>query len=187
MKNIIIGASFLVIGIVMGLLFRPKQTDEKIITKIEYKTKYYSSLELQGKTYKIDVPEIGVQKYIYVAVDSVSVIYKDSIQYVMLPREYYRTNIDDVEIFHSGIDSKIDSLKFSHKTEVVTNKIRPTAKRNNLELGIEADYCTSFSLPVYIEYERMVRKNIGIKTSLYYDMRVRQWGLLIGTSLQFAW
>lgn len=122
-KDIIIGVLLLILGIVIGVLCRPEHfRDATKMIQIDtvYETKYYSRLELANNTYKLDVPKIGRQEYIYVAADSAAVIYKDSIKYVMLPREYYYTSIDDVEIWHSGVDSVIDSLSILKQTATIT-------------------------------------------------------------------
>lgn len=190
-KDIIIGALLLILGIVIGLLYRPNHTryteeDERIDTV--YETKYYSRLELVNNTYKLDVPKIGMQDYVYIAADSVTVIYKDSIQYVMFPREHYYTSVDDIEIWHSGFDSKIDSLNFKKttisKTETV---IKAVTKCNQLALGAEIQYNGAPYIPIYLEYSHLLHKNFKMFAKVSYDIPTQLVGAGMGVQVQFGW
>lgn len=164
-KNIIIGVILLILGGVIGWLCRAehfRDATEMIQIDTAYETKYYSRLELASNTYKLDIPKIGGNKYVYVAADSATVIYKDSIQYVMLPREYYYTSIDDVEIWHSGVDSVIDSLSILKQTATITKTETvvqsPRNWRFSANIGADVGRCGSLyiapNLSAEIGYRR---------------------------------
>ena len=188
-KDIIIGALLLIIGIVIGWLCRPKRIEK--VVDIQRDTisniRYYSRLELKGNTYKLDVPKIGVAEYVYVASDSVSIVYKDSIQYIMLPRQRYFTSVGDVDIWHSGIDSTIDSLNVVHKTEIITKTTHTPMPKNRIALGVEASYINTLSIPIYLEYGRMLHENVEIYGRVMRDMRMDMTGAAIGAKFQFGW
>lgn len=194
-KNIIIGALLLMIGFVIGLLCRPEhfRDEVKMIqtdTVVRYEKIKYTPLELKGKTIQLDVPKISALSMVYLPYDSTMVVYRDSVRYVSLPRQYYYTRTEDAEIWHSGIDSTIDSLNVVaknvviSKTETTTQTIRHD---NRLRLGIESRYCSTLSTPIYLEYERMLHRNIGINAGMFYDLQLRQYGVSVGLNVQIGW
>ena len=68
----------------------------KVDTITKEIVKSYTPLELKKNTYKIHVPKINIKEHVFIKVDSI--IFKDSIQYVAIPRERYYTKQDNVEI-----------------------------------------------------------------------------------------
>ena len=188
-KDIIIGALLLIIGVAIGFLCRPKRIERVVDTQRDTinNIRYYSRLELKENTYKLDVPKIGVAEYVFVASDSVSIVYKDSIQYIMLPRQRYFTSVDDVNIWHSGVDSTIDSLNVVHKTEIITKTTHIPMPKNRIALGVEATYINTLSIPIYLEYGRMLHENVEIYGRILRDVKLDQTGVAIGTRIQFGW
>ena len=190
-QNIIIGALLLIIGIAIGLLFRPNHfgdtADMVKDTLVIYDTARYSKLELASKSYRLNVPKIECPSLVYIPADSTTIIYRDSIRYITLPRQYFYTKTDDAEIWHSGIDSTIDSLNVVRKTEIITKHVQPVTKYNRLSLGIEPSYLNTFSIPIYLQYERMLHKNVGIYGQLQYDLQTRLFGFGLGAKISIGW
>lgn len=192
-KDIIIGALLLILGCIIGLIIRPDHfCDSTKMLQIDtvYATKYYSRLELVSNTYKLDIPKIGCQEYVYVAADSATVIYKDSIKYVMLPREYYYTSMDDVEIWHSGIDSTIDSLNVFKKNMVISKTETTTQSvtmRNTLAFGFEMQYNGTASIPIYLEYSHLLHKNVEMSGKVIYDFPSKNICAGMGIKVLFGW
>lgn len=156
-------------------------------TIVRLDTIKYSRLELTTKSCRLEVPKISRPKLVYIPADSATIIYRDSIRYVTLPRQYFFTSTDDVEIWHSGIDSTIDSLNVVRKTQEITKTTQTVTKRNALSIGIEASYLNALSTPIYLEYERMLHKNVGFYGQIFYDLPTRQYGVGIGMHLQLEW
>ena len=190
-KEIIIGALLLTLGFVIGILCRPNHfrdtADMVKDTLVIYDTARYSKLELASKSYRLNVPKIESPSLVYIPADSTTIIYRDSVRYVTLPKQYFFTSTDDVEIWHSGIDSTIDSLNVVRKTEIITKHVQPVTKYNRLALGIEASYINTLSIPIYFEYGRMLHKNVEIYARVMRDLKLDQTGVLIGTRYQFGW
>ena len=195
MKNIIIGALLLIIGVVMGILCRPDHLRDEVKmvqtdTIFRFDTIKYSKLELIGKDYKLDLPKIAVPNFTFLSVEKIDTVYKDKVMYMTYPRENYYTSVKDVEIWYSGIDSTIDSLNVVAKNVVISKTETTTqtvTKRHSFTLGIEASYCSALSIPIYLEYERMLQRNIGINAGLFYDLRLRQYGVSVGLNVQVGW
>lgn len=159
------------------------QTD----TLVRFDTIKYSKLELIGKNYRLDLPKIDNPRMVLIPYDSTTIIYRDSIRYVTLPRQYFYTSVDDMEIWHSGIDSTIDSLNVVRKTQEITKTTQPVTKRNSLSIGIETSYMNALSTPIYLEYERMLHKNLGFYVQLAYDLPTKRYGAGIGLKGQIEW
>jgi hypothetical protein len=192
MKKYIILLAILVLGMVIGWLcrgyhFRAEVKMVESDTVYVYKYKSYSHVDLKGSTYKLDVPVVGVPEVIFIREDSTAVEYRDSIRYITAPREFFYTMTPEVEIWHSGIGSRIDSLNVHVRNSVITNKIVPKEKKHGLSLGVELGYMSALSIPIYLEYERMLQKNVGIYGQMLYDLNARQFGVSAGVHLQLEW
>lgn len=162
------------------------QTD----TVVVHDTVRYSKLELTGKNHRLDLPKIVKTKLVYIPADSVTTIYRDSVRYVTLPRQYFFTKTDDVEIWHSGIDSTIDSLVVFRNNMVISRTETTTkavTKRHGLSIGIEANYATIPSFPVQLEYAYHIKPWFNIYGYAEYELLMKQWGIGIGTSIEFEW
>jgi hypothetical protein len=149
-------------------------------TIVRLDTVKYSKLELIGKNYRLDIPKVSMKELVYIPSDSTTIIYRDSIRYVTLPRQYFYTKVGDAEIWHSGIDSTIDSLNVVRKTQEITKATQTVTHRNALAFGIESSYLNTFSISIYLEYTRMLHKNLEIYGQVGYDLPTRMWGAGIG-------
>lgn len=192
MKKMLPYIIVIVLGMVIGWLCRGYHFREEVKvvesdTVYVYKYKSYSHLDLKGSTYKLDVPVVGVPDIIFIREDSTAVEYRDSIRYITAPREFFYTMTPEVEIWHSGIGSRIDSLNVRVQNSVITNKIVPKEKKHGLSLGVELGYMSALSIPIYLEYERMLQKNVGIYGQMLYDLNARQFGVSAGVHLQLEW
>ena len=144
-------------------------------------------MELDSKTYKIDVPKIGGLSMVLFPIDKVDTVYKDKKVYIAMEREYRCTELDGIEIFHSGIDSTIDSLNVMRKTEIITETVQEAMKRNYLSFGIEAGYSAIPHIPIYLQYDRMLHKNMGVYVRAFYDIPRLSYGVSVGAKVQVGW
>lgn len=193
MKKYIPYIVIFLIGAVAGMcLHRPYhfrdatkmlQTD----TIVRFDTVRYSRLELTTNSCRLDVPKIDNPRMVLIPADSATIIYRDSVRYVTLPRQYYFTETEDARIWHSGIDSRIDSLNVFHKTTSVTKVIQPVTKRNALFVGLEAAYMGSLYTPVYVGYEYSSRPWIAVYGRMEYDLMSQSWGGRMGFRFKLQW
>lgn len=190
-KEIIIGALLLIIGFVIGILCRPNHfrdaTDMVKDTLVIYDTARYSKLELANKSYRLNVPKIEIPSLVYIPADSTTIIYRDSIRYVTLPREYFYTKVEDAEIWHSGIDSRIDSLNIFRENVKITTEISRKNVKNTLGIGIEASYLNTPTASIYLEYERLLHKNASFYANVFYDIPSQMKGISAGFRLHIGW
>lgn len=191
MKKHILLLAILLVGMVIGWLCRTtyshRETTIQRDTVFRYDTIHYSRMELDSKTYKIDVPKIGRLSMVLFPIDKVDTVYKDKKVYIAMEREYRCTELDGIEIFHSGIDSTIDSLNVVSKTVEIVESYIPRSVRNRVTVGMEASYLNTFLTPIYLEYERMLHKNVGIYARGSFDMLTQSKGISLGVRANLEW
>lgn len=164
------------IGVVLGLCLSPfkGQKGREILvqtdTIIKEVTKAYTALELAKNTYKINVPKVSVKEYVWIKDDTTRVAYRDSVRYIQQPREYYYTKQDDVEVWHSGIDSRIDSLRYKAREVVIKETYRRKAWQHTISAYVAAGYDRGVSTPVGIEYAYRPKEWASIGAGVSYDI-----------------
>ena len=156
-------------------------------TIVRLDTIKYSRLELSEKIGKLDIPKIGSPELVYIPTHSLDTIYRDNIQYVTLPRQFYFTETEDAQIWHSGIDSTIDSLNVFRRNTTITQTIQTVTKRHGLSIGIEANYATIPSFPVQLEYAYHIKPWFNIYGYAEYELLRKQWEIGIGTKIEISW
>jgi hypothetical protein len=192
-KTIIPYIIILVLGIVIGALCRGYYVRDEAITQRDtvtvYKTIQYSRLELQDKTIRLQVPDIHVRPMVFIPADSVSIIYRDSIRYITLPRQNYYTKTDKAQIWHSGVDSTIDSLSllFPMTSVVQTERVERKPRKHAIGIGIEANYNTTLNMPVQLEYTYNVKPWLSVYGYAEYELFMKQFGIGVGIQLQIEW
>lgn len=195
MKPIYTYVLLIVVGILLGAgvchnYYVKIAPDVQRDTTYIYEKVPYSRLDLGEMAVQLSVPEVDVPKLTFLNVEKIDTVYKDNVMYITYPRENYYTSVKDVEIWYSGIDSTIDSLNVVaknvviSKTETTTQTIRHT---NRLRLGIDANYYSTPFIPIYLEYERMLHRNVGINARFFYDLPTRMYGVGIGVNVQVGW
>ena len=190
-KDIIIETLLIVLGFVIGLMCRKEHirevTDMVKDTLVIYDTARYSKMELAGKSYRLNVPKIERPSLVYIPADSTTIIYRDSIRYVTLPRQYFFTSTDDVEIWHSGIDSTIDSLNVVRKTQEITKATQSVTNRNALAIGLDMNYSGHPDIPIYLEYSYLLHRNVEMSARLQYDLPSQEIGFGLGAKISIGW
>lgn len=159
-------------------------------TIVRFDTIRYSRLELTTNSYRLDIPKVSTPEWVYVPSDSTTIIYRDSVRYVTLPRQYFFTRTADAEIYHSGIDSRIDSLNVFHKTQTITHTqtvSQTVTKRNELSLGIGLAYSTDLFAPVQLEYSYNALPWLSVYGYAEYELFRKQFGIGAGTRVRIGW
>jgi hypothetical protein len=128
-----------------------------------------------------------MRRYVFIETERLDTVYRDNIQYVKMPREYYYTRVKDAEVWHSGIDSTIDSLNVVVKTAEITKNTISAQPKNSIGIGIEPSYMNTLSIPIYLEYGRMLHKNVEIYCQIAYDLPSKTFGAGIGAKVSVEW
>lgn len=145
MQKIFAYIGVMVVGVVIGCLlpdyhFRDEVKMLQRDTIVRFDTIRYSRLELVTNSNALKIPKVDVPKLAFLDVEKVDTIYKDNVMYLTYPREHFYTETEDVQIWHSGIDSKIDSLNvFRKRYDISTTTTQERVKnwRFGLDLGVD--------------------------------------------------
>ena len=181
------------VGVAVGLCLSPFKgvKDRDILvqtdTIIKEVVKAYNRLELAGNTRKINVPNVSTKEYVWLQADSATIIYRDSVRYVTLPREYYYTKQDDVEIWRSGIDSRIDSLQYKARQVTITDTYRRKDFRHELGIYAQAGYNRGFAAPVGVQYLYKPVNWFGIGGNIEYDIKQKTLAVYAKGSFLIHW
>ena len=172
------------IGVAAGSLFNvifPKKA--KIIEKTDTMYVY--------KTVTIEKPVLKETKVVEkILVPVHDTIVKNDTTYIALPRESKTYGDERYTAEVSGYEPSLDRLEIYVENQVVTKYLIPEPKKpkmNFLVAGVEAAYMTDFSLPIYLEYERMLHKNFSIYGRGEYDVIDKTPGGRVGTRMKFGW
>ena len=192
MKPIYTYVLLIVVGILLGIgvcrnYYVKIAPDVKRDTTYIYEKVPYSRLDLGKMSVQLSIPEVNVPNIVFMQIDSTTIIYKDSVRYVVLPRQYYFTSTEDVEIWHSGIDSTIDSLNVVRKAANITNTYKPKEKKNYLAVGMDVSWCVKPSIPIYLEYTRMLHRNVALRAGVFHDLAIQETGFRVGVNANIGW
>lgn len=193
-KDIIIGALLLILGCIIGLIIRPDHFCDEVKKSVTdtvhiYETVRYSRIQLAKNTYVLDIPKV-TRVPVLIPIEKVDTIIKENKVYISMEREYRYTEMDDVQIWHSGIDSKIDSLNFMNKHILITKTETTTQsviKRNQLALGSDLLYNGNTYIPIYLEYSHLLHKNVEMSGKVIYDFQRKNIGAGMGMKVLFGW
>lgn len=126
-------------------------------------------------------------------IDTMLVTIRDTLRiketlYLSLPMERKVYASDEYYAEVTGYKPSLDYIEVFPKTRIIKETITQTeANRNALSIGMELGYMNALSLPIYLEYERMLQKNVGIYSRMLYDLNTRQFGVSAGVNIQFEW
>lgn len=180
-KNIVIAVSILLVGIVVGLLCRPKGCPDTTI--IQRDTTYVRD------THTVEKP-VPVAK---VVKDTMLLVVKDTIRikdtlYITLPRETKTYKGEEYCAEISGYKPSLDRIEVYPKTEIITETRREVVRQKNyLSAGTEVGYVDNCHLYIYAEYERMLHKNVGFYGRILHDIPSGCNGVSIGIKAQLGW
>lgn len=183
MKKIIPYVILLILGIVAGWLCR----EHHFRGEVEVQT---DTLYIPDTIFieKLVVKEVKETDTMYVAIRDTVV--KNDTTYIPLPRESKTYGDERYTAVVSGYQPSLDRLEIYLKNQVVTKyvvKEQTVTNRNTLSLGIEPSYLNSLSIPIYLEYERMLHKNVGIYGQIAYDIPSKSFGVGIGIKAGIQW
>ena len=106
--------------------------------------------------------------------------------YVVLPRQQYYTEKNGVHIWHSGVQSRIDSLDYVERHYVI-KQTYIKKKQNTISAAVSAGYAGAFILPVELRYTREINDWFAVYGYAEYDILHKQFGGGLGGEFTLAW
>lgn len=193
MRPIVIHSSIFVLGILIGvclshLLGRTAKTDEGVMLPETDTTEVCDTSMHKNEEIEQDRVGDAETKYIYKYIPSPADTMRihDTL-YVEMQRQRYHASTDDVEIWYSGIDARIDSLQNIRRTQRIVNTYREQAKKNLLALYGEAGYFNGPSAVAGVKYLYHPKPWIGIGAKAERDFIQDINALMITAEIDFRW
>ena len=181
MKKILPFVIILIVGIVIGWLCRQSFIRPETITQMDTLVRVDTVKEL----YPVSIREEIVDTFRVVIRDTVRI--KDTL-YMNLPLEKKLYSSSEYYAEVSGYRPSLDYIEVYPKTKIVKEYIsQPSESRNTLSFGIEPSYMNTLSIPIYLEYGRMLHKNIEIYGQIAYDLPSKTFGAGIGIKAGIQW
>ena len=181
-KNLIIIIAIFILGVVIGLLCRVPYSREAVVQR---DTLFVVDTHIIEKPVPVKVTQKDTAWF---AIHDTTIV-KDSV-FVPIPIEKKTYKGEDYFAEISGYKAVLERIEVYPKT-VVISKTETAAQQvrhsNHLRFGVEASYCSTLSLPIYLEYEKMLHKNVGLRAGFFYDLPTRLYGLRVGANIQFGW
>jgi len=166
----------------------------------------YSGLDLKRNTTALDLSKFGklrTQRFFYIPRDSVRIEYRDTgsmrTEYIVLSRKAYHTKMKDIHIWHSGVDSQIDSVQFHYTNQTITEQwIRKEWKHEvrifasfgyceRMRAPVGLDYCEGMRAPVGLDYTYYPKRWIGVGGRLEHDFLLQKTSILATANFRFGW
>ena len=154
----------------------------------------YNGMDLKKNTYEMKLPEFGKLRaplYFYVPKDSVRVEYRDTgktrTEYIVLPRKAYHTKMKDINIWHSGVDSQIDSVQFQYTNQTITEQRIRKDWKHEVRMTASAGYCQSFQFPLSVEYCYYPKRWIGVGGRVEHDLLTQNTSIFVMANIRFGW
>lgn len=183
MKKTLTYIIVLLVGAVIGWLCRPKHIERVVdiqrdtITKID--------------THVVEKPvlkEKRVTDTVFVAIEVHDTTTINDTLYMRLEFETKTYQGEDYLAKVSGYNPSLYYIETYPKTKVIKESVtQSVTNRNTLGVGIEVGYMTALSVPIYLEYGRMLNDNIEVYGRVMRDIRLDMTGASIGTRIQFGW
>ena len=115
-----------------------------------------------------------------------TLVVRDTVYAIMqLEKKTYKREDFYAEV--TGYHPALTYIEVYPKTAIITNTERIGPDKNSISLGINVGYLNAFSFPIYLEYERMLHKNIDIHARMLYDLPRKTVGAEIGASFSIGW
>ena len=107
--------------------------------------------------------------------------------YVAIPKEVKVYANEDYYAEVSGYQPNLDYIEIYQKNVVISKTEIPKEKKNYLAIGMEAGWCGNAYNPIYLEYGRMLHRNVKIYGAVYRDCVVQETGVRIGVNANIEW
>ena len=183
MKKIYLYIILLVLGAVMGMLLCRQCSHDVPQTIIQRDT--LVRVDTVKESYPVSIREEVVDTFRVVVRDTIRL--RDTL-YLNRPIEKKLYTSPEYYAEVSGYRPSLDYIEVYPKTKIVTKYVsQPSENRNALSFGIEPSYLNTVSIPIYLEYGRMLHKNVEIYGQAFYDLPLRQWGVGIGIKAEVEW
>lgn len=107
--------------------------------------------------------------------------------YVTLPRELKVYSSDEYYAEISGYRPSLDYIEVYQKTTTISKTETVKEKKNSIAFGVEAGWCITPSVPIYLEYSRSLHKNVELNAGVFRDLVLNENGFKVGINAHIGW
>ena len=180
MKDKIIIAGISIGAFLLGTLMpRTPEIQEKIVTEVVRDTITHTEIV----SVPVKSPPEKQTEFVYVS--NADTVWVHDTVWIRMPRQYYYAETDDVKIWHSGIDSRIDSLINIRETQKITQTYVEQWKRHSLFVAGETGYFGDFRASVGAMYQYDIFKWLSVSANAGYDLYLKQPYATAGMKIKF--
>lgn len=115
-----------------------------------------------------------------------TLVVKDTI-YMVLQKEVKEYKGEEYFAKVSGYRPSLDYIEVYPKTTIITKTERMAPDKNKVALGINVGYLDAFSIPIYLEYERMLHHYFSFQARLLYNLPRHACGIEVGGKVKIEW
>ena len=187
MRKYILLLAILIVGMLIGMgisrtYYVQREMDVQRDTIFVHDTIAYTKQVLAERTKIVHRKDT---EYVYVRLTDT--IYRDGVRYVTLPRQHYRTRVKEAEIFHSGIESRIDSLNIFTTTANITETKFAKEKKHSFTLYGSVGWIDRLRLPVGGKYLYSVYPWWKVGGKVEHDFAQSITGVYATTEFTISW
>lgn len=173
-----------VVGLILGIWGTrsyQKLQDAKVI--LETDTTY-----IYDTTRIVSPPEIKYERLKDTMLVRITdtLVFRDTV-YMKLQMEKRIYKREEFYAEVTGYHPALTYIEVYPKTTVITKTERIAPNKNSISIGANLGYVDDLYIPIYLEYERMLHKNIGLHARLLYDLQSKSVGAEIGASFSIGW
>ena len=175
---VIIGILLVMVGYLLGI--RSRKPSEPIVqrdTVVLFDTvKFVEPAEDKKETLNDTIP-----------VEVKDTMWLHDTCYIALPLEKRTYKREDFYAEVTGYDPRLTYIEVYPKTVVVSKMEIPKEKKNYLAVGMDASWCMNASIPIYLEYTRVLHKNIALRAGAFHDLAINETGFRVGINANVGW
>ena len=175
---VIIGILLVMVGYLLGI--RSRKPSEPIVqrdTVVLFDTvKFVEPAEDKKETLNDTIP-----------VEVKDTMWLHDTCYIALPLEKRTYKREDFYAEVTGYDPRLTYIEVYPKTVVVSKMEIPKEKKNYLAVGMDASWCMNASIPIYLEYTRVLHKNIALRAGVFHDLAINETGFRVGINANVGW
>ena len=107
--------------------------------------------------------------------------------YIALPLEKRTYKRDEFYAVVTGYEPRLTYIEVYPKTVYITETEKQKEKRNYLAIGMDASWCVKPSIPIYLEYTRVLHKNVALRAGVFHDLAINETGFRVGVNANIGW
>lgn len=176
---VIIGALLLIVGYILG---RNRKGENDTILVQRDTTVVRDTVRIKEPT---EVRKETVKETVLVEVRDT--MWMHDTCYIALPLEKRTYKRDEFYAVVTGYEPRLTYIEVYPKTVYITETEKQKEKRSYLAIGMDASWCITPSIPIYLEYTRMLHKNVALRAGVFYDLAINETGFRVGVNANIGW